>query len=103
MKASNFHWLSLGGGGGYKLIIYTHHGVIFSYRNKLIMLFTGKISETGGQLGKLNEPDSERQMLRVSSHFYKYICIDICVSIGHKYRRETMWAKERRRGGCQRG
>lgn len=65
-------------------------------RNKLMMLFTGKISENGGQLGKLNEPDSERQMLHVSSHLYKYICVDICVSIGHQYRRETMWAKERR-------
>lgn len=60
------------------------------------MLFAGKISETGEQLGKLNEADSERQILHVSSHLYKYICIYICVSIGHKYRRETMWAKERR-------
>lgn len=33
MKASNFHWLSLGV-GGYKLIIYTHHGVIFSYKEQ---------------------------------------------------------------------
>lgn len=64
-------------------------------KNKVVIYW--KESETSEQLGKLNEPDSEIQIY-ISSHLYKYIFIDICVSIGHKYRRETMWAMERREG-----